>query len=292
MLISDIGKRLESEGRINVCITVEKLADSSGNTNNSIYVVSGRGELQLAVLLENMRREGFEFSVAAPKVIYDHDPETNEKLEPYEHVIVDVAPEHRESVMEYLDNHGGELQTMEEFSKDIARLTYICPTRGLLGYESKLRSDTRGTGRLFRRYDSHKAMSKDVKNEIVYPLIATTSGKATNYGLQNLEPRTKRMYITPGDDVYEGMIVGETNKNYDMEGNPCKAKQITNVRSVNKDDTIVLRGAQNLILEEILTKIQSDELLEVTPKAIRLRKLHLTASQRKQLKKKGGIDDM
>ena len=100
------------------------------------------------------------------------------------------------------------------------------------------------------------------------------------------------MYITPGDDVYEGMIVGETNKNYDMEGNPCKAKQITNVRSVNKDDTIVLRGAQNLILEEILTKIQSDELLEVTPKAIRLRKLHLTASQRKQLKKKGGIDDM
>eukprot|EP01084_Bolivina_argentea_P147841 258614_1 len=235
--------------------------------------------------MDNMRREGYEFSVASPKVIYDYDEKTNEKLEPFEHVIVDVDPNHRDSVIDYLDNHGGALQTFEEFSKDITRISYIVPTRGLLGYESKLRSDTRGTGRLFRRFESYRSMSNDVVNETVYPLVATQSGKATQYAILNLEPRCKVMYISPGDDIYEGMIVGETNKSYDMECNPCKQKQVTNIRNVNKEETVQLKGARTLQLEEVLTRIQADELLEVTPKAIRLRKSYLSAGERKQLKR-------
>ena len=130
-------------------------------------------------------------------------------------------------------------------------------------------------------------MSTEVKDERVWPLIATHAGKATTYALMGLEPRCKVFYVSPGDDVYEGMIIGETNKPYDMECNPCKAKQLTNVRSNTKEDTVHLKGAQRLQLEEILTRIQPDELLEVTPKSIRLRKAHLTQAERKQLKKKG-----
>eukprot|EP01084_Bolivina_argentea_P014128 26415_1 len=281
VLMSDIGKRLENEAKINVCITVEKLNDCD------VYIISGRGELQLAVLLENMRREGYEFSIAAPKVIYSHNEKTNEKLEPYEHVIVDVHPNQRESVINYLDNHGGSLQTFDDISKDTTRITYICPTRGLLGYESKLKSDTRGTGRLSRRFKSYESINNNIIDETIYPLIAIESGKATQYALLNLEPRCKSLYITPGDDIYEGMIVGETNKNYDMECNPCKQKHLTNIRSVNKEETVQLKSVRTLHLDDVLTRIQSDELLEITPKAIRLRKLYLSSSERKQLKRKG-----
>ena len=291
-LISDIGKRLENEAKINVCISVEKLEDSAGQTNNSVYVINGRGELQLAVLLENMRREGYEFSVASPKVIYDICEETGDKLEPFENVIVDVHPDFRDSVMEYLDTHGGTMETFEEFSKDITRITYNCPTRGLMGYESKLRSDTRGTGRLFRRFESYRKMSNDVMSEPIYPLIAVQDGRATNYALLSLEARCKRMYIEPGDDVYEGMIVGESNASYDMECNPAKQKHLTNIRNNHKEETVVLKSASRLQLEEVLTRIQTDELLEVTPNAIRLRKTYLSSSQRKQLKRKGLSGDI
>ena len=180
-----------------------------------------------------------------------------------------------------------EMATFEEFSKDITRLTYTVPTRGLLGYESKLRSDTRGTGRLCRRFESYRPMNMDVADDRIFPLIATHSGRATQYALLNLEPRVKTFYVSPGDEVYEGMIIGETNKPYDMEGNACKAKQLTNIRSNSKEETVHLKSAQRLQLDEILTKIQTDELLEVTPKSIRLRKAHLSASVRKSLKKKG-----
>lgn len=285
ILISDIGKRLENEAKINVCISVNKLQEN-------IYIINGRGELQLAVLLENMRREGYEFSIAAPKVIYTECNKTGEKLEPFENVIVDVHPDHKDNVINYLDDHGGILQTFDEFSKDITRITYNCPTRGLLGYESKLRSDTRGTGRLFRTFESYKPINNNVHNENIVPIIAMNNGKATNYALLKLEPRAKTMYIEPGDDVYEGMIVGETNASVDLECDPCKQKQLTNIRNNHKEETVVLKSASRLQLEQVLTRIQSDELCEVTPTAIRLRKVHLSSSERKQLKRKGLTADL
>jgi len=280
VLISEIGKRLENEAKVNVCITLEKLADD-------MYLISGRGELQLAVLLENMRREGYEFGVAAPRVIYSEDEKSKEKLEPFEHVIVDVAPEYRESVMGHLDEHGGELQSFEDFSKDVLRMNYICPTRGLLGYESKLRSDTRGTGRIFRRFAEYRPLSHDIRDDIIVPLVAAQAGRATQHALSSMEARAKAIYVAPGDDVYEGMIVGETNGSSEIECNPTKQKQVTNIRSNNKEDIVVLKCAQRLQLEQVLTRIQSDELLEVTPKALRLRKALLSNNERRQMKRKG-----
>ena len=270
-----IRDRLFREAESNVAIKVTESADKDS------YEVAGRGELQLGVLIEMMRREGFELGISRPRVLFRED-ENGKKTEPYETVVIDVDDEYSGTVVEKMAGRKAEMTDMRPSGGGKTRITFSAPSRGLIGYHGEFLSDTRGTGimnRLFERYGPHKGNIGGRKNGV---LISNGGGEANAYALGFLEERGILM-VAPGDPLYEGMIVGENAKTDDLEVNPMKAKQLTNFRaSGGKDDAIRLTPPKRLTLEQAIAYIDEDELVEVTPTSIRLRKIHLDSNDRKR----------
>ena len=267
--------RLFREAESNVAIDLRPIEGEDG------IEVRGRGELQLGVLIETFRREGFELSVSRPRVLYRADPGTGARLEPLEEVIVDVDDAYVGVVVESLGRRRGEMSDMRPSGGGKTRLGFIAPSRGLIGFLGVLMNDTRGTGvmsRVFHGYGPHRGSLDDRRRGA---LISTGDGEAVGYALHNLEERGI-LFVEPGERVYRGMIVGEHSRNNDLEVNPLKAKQLTNIRAAGKDDAIRLTPARRLRLEEAISYIAGDELVEVTPKSIRLRKALLDPHARKR----------
>ncbi len=265
----------EAEGNIALKISRTDTTDS--------FEVAGRGELQLGVLIETMRREGFELSISRPRVLMKKD-ENGQLLEPIEEVVVDVDEEFSGNVVEKLGRRRGELiEMIPSQVGNKVRLIFNAPSRGLIGYHSEFLTDTRGTGimnRLFKCYEPHKGDIESRRNGV---LISSETGTAIAYSLWKLQDRGP-MFIDPSVPVYQGMIIGEHTKPNDLEVNPCKSKQLTNIRAAGKDDAIDLVPPRKLTLEQGLSYIQEDELLEVTPKTLRLRKRILDPIARKRSK--------
>ncbi len=270
-----IRDRLFREAESNVAIKVTESADKDS------FEVAGRGELQLGVLIEMMRREGFELGISRPRVLFRED-ENGKKTEPYETVVIDVDDEYSGTVVEKMAMRKAELTDMRPSGGGKTRITFSAPSRGLIGYHGEFLSDTRGTGimnRLFERYGPHKGNIEGRKNGV---LISNGSGEANNYALGPLEERGI-LFVAHQEALYEGMIVGENAKTDDLEVNPMKAKQLTNFRaSGGKDDAIRLTPPKRMTLEQAIAYIDEDELVEVTPGSIRLRKIHLDPNDRKR----------
>ncbi len=270
-----IRDRLMRESESNVAIKVTESADKDS------FEVAGRGELQLGVLIETMRREGFELGISRPRVLYRDGP-TGGREEPYETVVIDVDEEYSGTVVEKMAIRKAELTDMRPSGGGKQRITFSAPSRGLIGYHGEFLSDTRGTGimnRIYEKYGPYKGSIEGRKNGV---LISNGGGEANAYALNMLEERGILM-VAPGDPLYEGIIIGENAKPDDLEVNPMKAKQLTNFRaSGGKDDAIRLTPPKRLTLEQAIAYIDEDELVEVTPKSIRLRKTHLDPHERKR----------
>ncbi|MDQ4087920.1 MAG: translational GTPase TypA [Pseudomonadota bacterium] len=272
-----IRERLMREAEGNVAIRVTESADRDA------FEVAGRGELQLGVLIETMRREGFELSISRPRVLYRDGP--NGREEPYETVVVDVDDEHAGTVVEKMAQRKGEMTDMRPSGGGKTRLTFSAPSRGLIGYHGEFLSDTRGTGimnRLFERYGPYKGPIQGRQNGV---LISMEQGEAVAYALNALEERGQ-LFISPGEKLYEGMVIGENAKPQDLEVNPLKSKQLTNFRASGKDEGIRLTPPRRMTLEQAIAYIQDDELVEVTPKVIRIRKRYLDPHERKRQSRK------
>jgi GTP-binding protein len=269
-----IRDRLLKEGERNVAIRVSESADKDA------YEVAGRGELQLGILIETMRREGFELTVSRPQVLFKADAK-GKRLEPVEEVIIDVDEEHSGIVVQKLSERRGDLMEMRPSGGGRLRLVFHVPTRGLIGYQGELLTDTRGTAvmnRLFHGYVPHKG---DIPGRRTGVLIANASGEATAYSLFYLQERGAMM-IDPQTRVYEGMIVGEHTRDNDLVVNVIQGKKLTNVRASGKDENVILTPPMRMTLERALSYIDDDELVEVTPKTIRLRKRWLDPNERKK----------
>jgi GTP-binding protein len=245
------------------------------------YEVAGRGELQLGILIETMRREGFELSISRPKVVLSRDEKTGDILEPIEEVVIDVDEEHSGIVVQKLSERRGDMMEMRPSGGGRLRLVFHVPTRGLLGYQSELLTDTRGTAVMNRLFHAYAPFKGDIPGRRNGVLISTDSGEAVAYALWNLEARGPMM-IEPGWKVYRGMIVGEHTRDNDLEVNVLKGKKLTNIRTTSKDEAVRLTPPIRMTLEKALAYIQDDELVEVTPKSIRLRKKLLDANDRKK----------
>ncbi len=270
-----LGARLMREAEGNVAISVEMSA------NDDTFEVKGRGELQLGVLIETLRREGFELSVSRPRVLYRADPETGARQEPIEEVLVDVDDAFVGTVVEAFGERRGELTDMRPSGGGKTRLAFLAPSRGLIGYHGDFLNDTRGTGvmsRLFHGYADHRGTIAGRRTGV---LISNSQGHSVPYALWNLEERGI-LFIGPGTGVYGGMIIGEHSRGNDLEVNPLKTKQLTNIRAAGKDDAVKLTTPRTLRLEEAIAYIEDDELVEVTPKAIRMRKRQLDPLARKR----------
>ncbi|MFN8831741.1 MAG: translational GTPase TypA [Labrys sp. (in: a-proteobacteria)] len=270
-----IRDRLFKEAEGNVALRIEESADKDS------FIVSGRGELQLAILIEQMRREGFELGVSRPRVVFKKDPVTGEMLEPIEEVVIDVDEEHSGVVVQKMSERKADMVEMRPSGGNRQRLVFYAPTRGLIGYQGELMTDTRGTAimnRLFHNYAPFKGEVAGRRNGV---LISTDSGEAVAYALWNLEDRGPMM-IEPGWKVYQGMIVGEHTRENDLEVNVLKGKKLTNIRASGKDEAVRLTPPIRMTLEKSIAWIQDDELLEVTPKSIRLRKAILDPNERKK----------
>ena len=244
------------------------------------FKVSGRGELHLSVLIENMRREGFEFAVSKAEVLYKED-ENGKKLEPMELAYIDVPEEFSGSVIEKLSNRKGELTSMSTASSGYTRLEFSIPARGLIGYRGEFMTDTKGNGILNTIFDGYGPYKGDIAYRKQGSLIAFESGEAITYGLFNAQERGT-LFIGPGEKVYSGMVVGQNGKTEDVEINVCKKKQLTNTRSSSADEALRLTPPRILSLEQALEFIETDELLEVTPKSLRIRKKILDPLMRKR----------
>ncbi|MDE2361634.1 MAG: translational GTPase TypA [Hyphomicrobiales bacterium] len=269
-----IRDRLFKEAEGNVALRVESAPNSDS------YVVSGRGELQLAILIETMRREGFELSISRPKVVFQRG-EAGEMLEPIEEVVIDVDEEHSGVVVQKMAERKGEMVEMRPSGGNRLRLVFYAPTRGLIGYQGELLTDTRGTAimnRLFHEYAQYKGDIQGRRNGV---LISNDQGEAVAYAMWKLEDRGPMM-IEPGWKVYRGMIVGEHTRDNDLEINVLKGKQLTNIRTQSKDEAVRLTPPIRMTLEKALAYIEDDERVEVTPKSIRLRKVHLDPNDRKR----------
>src|SRR6187551_973075 len=269
-----IRERLERESEGNVAIRVSIAQD------NDSFEVAGRGELQLGVLIETLRREGFELSISRPRVLFRDG--ANGREEPYETVVVDVDDEFSGTVVEKMAQRKGEMTDMRPSGGGKTRLIFSGPSRGLIGYHGEFLSDTRGTGimnRLFEKYGPYKGPITGRQNGV---LISMEKGPAVAYALSALEDRGI-LFITPGEMLYEGMVIGENAKTQDLEVNPLKSKQLTNFRASGpKDEGIRLTPPRRMTLEQAIAYIQDDELVEVTPKAIRIRKRFLDPHERKR----------
>ncbi|HBI49203.1 MAG TPA: translational GTPase TypA, partial [Moraxellaceae bacterium] len=270
----NIRERLERELIHNVALRVED-TDSPDK-----FKVSGRGELHLSVLIENMRREGFELGVSRPEVIVREIE--GEKQEPFENVIFDVEEQHQGAVMEQMGYRKGELTNMEVDGKGRIRIEAVVPSRGLIGFRSEFLTITSGTGIMTSSFSHYGPVKTgDVAKRQNGVLISMVNGTVLGYALFNLQERG-RMFVSPQTEVYEGMIVGQNSRSDDMVVNPTKAKQLTNVRASGTDDAIILTPPIIFTLEQALEFIEDDELVEVTPKSIRLRKKYLTENERKR----------
>lgn len=244
------------------------------------FKVSGRGELHLSVLIETMRREGYEFAVSKAEVLYRTD-EKGKKLEPMELCYVDVPEEFSGSVIEKLSQRKGELQSMGNASGNYTRLEFSIPARGLIGYRGEFMTDTKGNGIMNTIFDGYGPYKGDIQYRKQGSLIAFESGEAITYGLYNAQERGT-LFISPGEKVYSGMVVGQSGKGEDIELNVCKKKQLTNTRSSSADEALRLTPPKILSLEQALDFIDTDELLEVTPKSLRIRKKILDPTMRKR----------
>ncbi|MGE3334703.1 MAG: translational GTPase TypA [Rhodospirillaceae bacterium] len=272
-----IGARLAREAEGNVAIRVTESEDRDA------FEVAGRGELQLGVLIENLRREGFELSISRPRVLFQTD-ENGNKLEPMEEVVIDVDEQFSGIVVEKMSIRKGELQEMKPAGGGKTRMVFIAPSRGLIGYHGEFLTDTRGTGVMNRLFHSYGPYKGAIASRLRGVLISTDTGEANTYGLFNLIDRGPQ-FVSPGTKVYMGMIVGEHTRDNDLEVNPLKAKQLTNFRTVMKDDKQDLPPPRLMSLEQALAYIQDDELVEVTPTSIRLRKRYLDVNDRKRYAK-------
>ncbi len=270
-------ERLFRELNTDVSLRVEE------TDTTEAFKVSGRGELHLSVLIENMRREGYEFAVSKAEVLYKED-ENGKKLEPMELAYIDVPEEFSGSVIEKLSNRKGELMSMSTASSGYTRLEFSIPARGLIGYRGEFMTDTKGNGILNTIFDGYGPYKGDIAYRKQGSLIAFESGEAITYGLFNAQERGT-LFIGPGEKVYSGMVVGQNGKTEDVEINVCKKKQLTNTRSSSADEALRLTPPRILSLEQALEFIETDELLEVTPKSLRIRKKILDPLMRKRSKK-------
>lgn len=270
----NIKERLEKELEVNVGLKVEP-TDSA-----DCFKVSGRGELHISILIENMRREGYELAVSKPEVIL-HKDENGTKVEPVEEVICIAPSEYQGTVINKLNLRKGVMQDLNE-ENGYVRITYQAPTRGLLGFRSEFINDTHGEGTLVRRIAGYEPYKGEIPQRMQGAMISTETGTAMTYALWNLQERGQ-LFISPQTEVYEGMIIGESAKNIDMDVNPLKNKKLTAIRSSGRDEAMLLTPPRVFSLEEALEWINDDELVEVTPDAIRIRKKGLTAQDRRNL---------
>lgn len=269
-----IRDRLFAEAETNVAITVTE------SESKDSFEVGGRGELQLGVLIETMRREGFELSVSRPRVLLRE--EGGQTLEPIEEVVIDVDDEYSGTVVEKVSLRKGNMTDMRPSGGGKTRITFLAPSRGLIGYQSEFLTDTRGTGVMNRLYHSHQPYKGDLPGRRYGALISTDQGEAVAYAIYNLQDRGV-MFVNPQDKVYAGMIVGEHSRDNDLEINVLKGKQLTNVRASGTDEAIRLTPPRLMSLEDMISYIDEDELVEVTPESLRLRKIALDANDRKKM---------
>ena len=266
--------RLKQEEEINISIQVKELEGKES------FQLNGRGELQIGVLLETMRREGFELSVSRPKVIFRTDEKGN-KLEPIEEVTIDVDEEFSGTIIEKISYRKGELQESKTNTFGKTRLTFLAPARCLIGYSNEFMTDTRGTGVMNKIFHSYEPFKGELKGRTNGVLIATEAGKAVSYALCNIQERGK-LFISPQEPVYGGMIIGLHSRDSDLEVNATKTKQLTNMRSSSADENIKLVPPIKMTLEAMISFIEDDELVEITPSQLRLRKKYLDPNERKR----------
>ncbi len=270
-----IAARLLKEAESNVAIRVTQTPDKDA------YEVAGRGELQLGVLIESMRREGFELSISRPRVVFQTDPETGDRLEPIEDVMIDVDDEFSGIVIEKLSARRAELKDMGPSGAGKTRISLMSPSRSLIGYQGEFLTDTRGSGvlnRVFSHYDVYKGAIDAGRKGV---LVSNSDGETTDFALWNLEDRGF-MFVGGGEKTYQGMIIGENSRSDDLDVNPMKAKALNNIRASGKDEAVRLTPPRRMTLEQAIAYIDEDELVEVTPKSIRLRKKVLNPSFRKK----------
>ncbi|MDN5248963.1 translational GTPase TypA [Bartonella sp. TP] len=272
-----IRDRLMKEAEGNVALKIEESSEKDS------FYVSGRGELQLAVLIENMRREGFELSVSRPRVVM-HKNDNGETLEPIEEVVIDVDEEHSGIVVQKMSERKAEMVELRPSGGNRVRMVFYAPTRGLIGYQSELLTDTRGTAVMNRLFHAYQPYKGEITGRVNGVMISNDNGEAVSYALFNLEDRGP-MIIDAGTKVYQGMIIGIHSRDNDLEVNVLKGKKLTNMRASGKDEAVKLTPPTKMTLERALSWIQDDELVEVTPKNIRLRKLYLDPNERKRFEK-------
>lgn len=273
-----IRERLTKELLTNVALRVEDTEDAD------VFLVSGRGELHLTILLENMRREGYELAVSKPRVLFKMI--NDERCEPFEQLTADIEEANQGAVMEELGRRRGELLDMSSDSNGRARLEYRIPARGLIGFQSEFLTLTRGSGLMAHVFDEYAPVKADIPGRRNGVLISQEQGDAVAYALWNLEDRG-RMFVSPGEKLYEGMIIGIHSRENDLVVNPIKGKKLTNVRASGKDEAVTLTPTIKLTLESAIEFIEDDELVEITPQSIRLRKRHLTENERKKAARSG-----
>jgi len=269
-----IRERLLAEAESNVAITFNE------NANKDAFEIGGRGELQIGILIETMRREGFELSVSSPRVLLKKNDQ-GEVLEPFEEVIIDVDEQYSSTTVDSINKRKGEMIEMKPMGKSKTRLIFKVPSRGLIGYHGQFLTETRGTGvlnRIFHSYDVFKGVIKSRRNGV---LIATEQGNAIAYALFNIQERGK-LFINPQVKVYQGMIIGENSRENDLEVNVLKGKKLTNVRASGSDEAVKLTPPIKMSLEDMMSFIKDDELLEITPQSLRLRKKFLNSVERKR----------
>ena len=270
-----IRDRLLAEAEGNVAIKISETGDKDA------FEVAGRGELQLGVLIETMRREGFELTIGRPRVLYQHDPETGQRTEPIEEVSIDVDDEFTGVVVEKMAARKGEMTDMRPFGVGRTRITFLAPSRGLIGYHGEFLTDTRGTGIMHRLYHGYAPYKGPIHGRHRGAIVSGETGSAVPFALWHLEERGV-LFIGGGEQVYAGMVIGENAKPSDLEVNPLKAKQLTNIRASGKDDAVRLTTPRRMTLEQAIAYIGDDEVVEVTPSHIRLRKATLDPHQRKR----------
>lgn len=278
IMLRQLKERLERELRVNVALRMEDLGRPDG------VKVSGRGELHLAILIEEMRREGLEFCISRPEVITHHD-ENGNLLEPIEQLIIDVPEEHQGIIIEKLAKRKGELITVENAGTKTIRIAFKIPTRGLIGYRPDFLTDTRGLGIMTSRFIGYEPWRGDIPQGSKGSVVSTDTGVATAYAIEGLQERSV-IFIEPTEKIYIGQIIGENSRNMDMPCNPTKRKNLTNHRSSTKDIGVKLDVPRKMTLEQAMGWIRDDELVEVTPKAIRVRKAILDFDERKRAEKK------
>ena len=272
---SKIFERLKKETLRNVALQVVEATDGEGG-----YIVKGRGEFQMAILIEMLRREGYEFCVGRAKVIFKTDGNGN-RTEPMEHVVISVHKDYAGIISETLLMRKGLLTNYANSTGDHIIMEFDIPSRALIGYRDKFLTDTKGTGIMNAYFTGYGEYKGDIPTRLTGSLVADRSGEAVAYGIFNLEPRGK-MYIVPGDPVYEGMVVGEHNRDFDLYLNPTKTKQLSNMRASGKDTNVILTPVLPMTIERAINTIRDDELVEITPQSIRLRKKILNRLERKK----------